>query len=76
MTGDFGEEVTIDNFVLTTNWYPGEDDLTDQIPAAAAASLSTGGLQLDNSTLSGDFHSVGDSLNVSLENSTIQRIQA
>ena len=39
--------------------------------AAAAASLSTGGIQLFESTYNGDFHSVGDSIDVVLENSAI-----
>ncbi|MDA9755819.1 right-handed parallel beta-helix repeat-containing protein [Flavobacteriales bacterium] len=60
----------IDDFVLTTNFYIGED-----VPlppaAAAAASLSTGGIQLAGSTYNGDFHSVGDSIDVVLENSAI-----
>ena len=60
----------IDDFVLTTNFYPGED-VPVTAAAAAAASLSTGGIQLFESTYNGDFHSVGDSINVVLENSAI-----
>ena len=61
----------IDDFVLTTNLYPGEDVPMTAAAAAAAASLSTGGIQLFESTYNGDFHSVGDSIDVVLENSAI-----
>jgi hypothetical protein len=60
----------IDDFVLTTNFYPGED-VPVTAAAGAAASLSTGGIQLVESTYNGDFHSVGDSIEVVLENSAI-----
>ena len=58
----------LDDFVLSTNLYPGEDVSV----TAAAASLSTGGIQLLESNYNGDFHSVGDTIDVVLENSTIQ----
>ena len=41
--------------------------------AAAAGSLSTGGIELHNSNLTGDFHSVNDSLSVVLDNSSIAK---
>ncbi|MDA0946599.1 MAG: choice-of-anchor D domain-containing protein, partial [Bacteroidetes bacterium] len=61
--------LTIDNFELTTNFYPGVD--VPFTAAAAAASLSTGGIELHNVAFNGDFHSVNDSLAVVLENSSI-----
>ena len=61
----------IDDFALTTNFYPGEDVPVTAAAAAAAASLSTGGIQLSECTYNGDFHSVGDSIDVLLENRTI-----
>ena len=60
----------IDDFALTTNWYSGQDAPVTAA-AAAAASLSTGGIELFGSAYNGDFHSVGDSIDVMLENSTI-----
>ena len=58
----------LDDFVLTTNFYPGED-----VPATAttAGTFSTGGIQLFESTYNGEFHSVGDSIEVVLNNSDI-----
>ena len=64
----------IDDFVLTTNFYDivGGVDLPVSA-AAAASSLSTGGIELHNTTYTGDFHSVNDSLSVVLDNSSIAK---
>ena len=69
----------LDDFVLTTNAYPGSDmpasetyEIAESIAKNAGwTSLSTGGLILLESSLMGDFHSVGDSIDVVIENSTI-----
>ena len=62
----------VDDFELTTNFYPGIDvPFTTAAAAAAAASLSTGGINLHNVAFMGDFHSVNDSLSVVIENSSI-----
>ena len=58
---DYGEQI-IDDFTIETNFFSG---------APGASTLSTGGIQLNNTNFNGDFHSVGDSLSVSLSNSTI-----
>jgi len=69
---DYGEQ-RIDNFVFTTNLYPGIDvPLSSAAAAAAAGSLSTGSIELENSTFEGDFHSLNDTVGVSLTNSTIK----
>ena len=59
----------LDDFVLTTDLYPEFDVPFAQIPASAT--LSTGGIQLVDCSFNGDFHCVGDTLNVVLENSVI-----
>ncbi|MDC0600290.1 choice-of-anchor D domain-containing protein [Flavobacteriales bacterium] len=67
----------VDNFQLLTNFYPGEDSEalvivgSPVVAAFGATSLSTGGIQLHESTFNGDFHSVGDSIEVALDNSVI-----
>ena len=93
----------IDDFVLTTSLYPGEDIPLIEITSPSvisvidyydflsyslltqqdswidnayeisyeAKSISTGGIELYNSTFTGDFHSVNDTLNVVLENSQL-----
>ena len=59
--------VTVDDFVFTTNFYPGLD-----VPLAEISqTLSTGGIQMNLSNFFGDFHSVNDSLTIQLENSDL-----
>ena len=65
----------IDDFVLTTSFYDivGGVDVPAYAAAANTASLSTGGIELHNTTYTGDFHSVNDSLSVVLDNSSIAK---
>jgi len=61
--------ITIDNFVFTTSFYDGEDNPVSE--ALGTNLFSTGGIELYNSTFTGDFHSLNDTLNVVLENSQL-----
>lgn len=76
MSGNFRYygAVTVDNFDFRTNFYPGFDFPVEAFSAAAAAagSLSTGSIELENSTFEGDFHSLNDTVGVTLTNSTIK----
>ena len=57
----------IDDFVLTTNLFSASANTTSE------EGLSTGGIQLFESTFIGDFESVQDSLEVILNNSSVNR---
>ena len=69
-----GFSSTIDNFILTTNFYDAVGGM--DVPEGFVASLgsfSTGGLELHSSSYQGDFHSVSDSIQINLSNSTIAK---
>ena len=64
---------------LRTSLYPGydfeflHDESNDAYLGIMVHTLSTGGLTLIHSTFQGDFHSVSDSLQINLSNSTIEK---
>ena len=73
----------IDDFILTTNLYPGQDIqvpttlaekvnfLQDQL--SSTVGMGTGGIRLESSSFTGDLHSIGDSISMSFENSVVVR---